>query len=129
MSNLIATKRVDLLAPYLALDQGPKVMAECELLSTSLSPLGGGWVCEQGIGIVEVRGGVYAVSGYDDSDGDGMEDYGHPASSISLVVHLSVLRQLPHPHVLSAQSPPSTTSFNITSFPPHSSPIPIHEQS
>jgi len=28
MSNLIATKRVDLLAPYLALDQGPKVMAE-----------------------------------------------------------------------------------------------------
>jgi hypothetical protein len=32
MSNLIATKRVDLLAPYLALDQGTKVQAECESL-------------------------------------------------------------------------------------------------
>jgi hypothetical protein len=32
MSNLIATKRVDLLAPYLALDQGPRVQAECEYL-------------------------------------------------------------------------------------------------
>ena len=30
MSNLIATKRVDLLAPYLALDQGSLVQAECE---------------------------------------------------------------------------------------------------
>lgn len=30
MSNLIATKRVDLLAPYLALDQGTRVQAECE---------------------------------------------------------------------------------------------------
>ena len=30
MSNLIATKRVDLLAPYLALDQGSRVQAECE---------------------------------------------------------------------------------------------------
>jgi len=28
MSNIIATKRVDLLAPYLALDQGPRVQAE-----------------------------------------------------------------------------------------------------
>jgi len=35
MSNLIATKRVDLLAPYLALDQGPKVMAECESFPSS----------------------------------------------------------------------------------------------
>lgn len=35
MSNLIATKRVDLLAPYLALDQGPKVMAECEFFITA----------------------------------------------------------------------------------------------
>jgi len=32
MSNLIATKRVDLLAPYLELDQGEKVQAECESL-------------------------------------------------------------------------------------------------
>ena len=32
MSNLIATKRVDLLAPYLELDQGEKVQAECEFL-------------------------------------------------------------------------------------------------
>ena len=32
MSNLIATKRVDLLAPYLALDQGSRVQAECEFL-------------------------------------------------------------------------------------------------
>lgn len=31
MSNIIATKRVDLLAPYLALDQGSRVQAECEL--------------------------------------------------------------------------------------------------
>lgn len=30
MSELIATKRVDLLAPYLSLDQGPKIQAECE---------------------------------------------------------------------------------------------------
>ncbi len=30
MSNLIATKRVDLLAPYLALDQGTRVQAECK---------------------------------------------------------------------------------------------------
>ena len=30
MSHLIATKRVDLLAPYLALDQGSLVQAECE---------------------------------------------------------------------------------------------------
>lgn len=30
MSKLIATKRVDLLAPYLALDQGSRVQAECE---------------------------------------------------------------------------------------------------
>lgn len=30
MSNLIATKRVDLLAPYMALDQGKAVQAECE---------------------------------------------------------------------------------------------------
>jgi hypothetical protein len=66
MSNLIATKRVDLLAPYLALDQGPKVMAECESLSFSLSRVCGGW-CEYGI--VEVRGGVYAVSGYDEGMG------------------------------------------------------------
>jgi hypothetical protein len=44
MSNLIATKRVDLLAPYLALDQGPKVMAECESLSISWLGLYGGWV-------------------------------------------------------------------------------------
>jgi hypothetical protein len=44
MSNLIATKRVDLLAPYLALDQGPKVMAECKSLFISLSRLGIGWV-------------------------------------------------------------------------------------
>lgn len=32
MSQLIATKRVDLLAPYLALDQGSRVQAECECL-------------------------------------------------------------------------------------------------
>jgi hypothetical protein len=31
MSELIATKRVDLLAPYLALDQGKAIQAECEL--------------------------------------------------------------------------------------------------
>lgn len=30
MSNIIATKRVDLLAPYMALDQGSSVQAECE---------------------------------------------------------------------------------------------------
>lgn len=35
MSNLIATKRVDLLAPYMALDQGKAVQAECEFLSRS----------------------------------------------------------------------------------------------
>jgi hypothetical protein len=57
MSNLIATKRVDLLAPYLALDQGPKVMAECESLSISLSRAVwwvAGW-CRYGG--EEVRGG------------------------------------------------------------------------
>jgi hypothetical protein len=36
MSNLIATKRVDLLAPYLALDQGARVQAECESYLTSM---------------------------------------------------------------------------------------------
>lgn len=30
MSNIIPTKRVDLLAPYMALDQGSKIQAECE---------------------------------------------------------------------------------------------------
>jgi hypothetical protein len=35
MSELIATKRVDLLAPYLALDQGSRVQAECELVFPS----------------------------------------------------------------------------------------------
>jgi hypothetical protein len=30
MSNLIATKRVDLLEPYLKLDQGAAIQAECE---------------------------------------------------------------------------------------------------
>lgn len=40
MSNLIATKQSALLAPYLALDQGSKVQAECELDSLSLSFLG-----------------------------------------------------------------------------------------
>jgi hypothetical protein len=76
MSNLIATKRVDLLAPYLALDQGPKVMAECE----SFSSLCLGWVLggrcawdSSGTGRC-LRG-----FGYDDGVGKGMEDYGHPA--------------------------------------------------
>ena len=50
MSNLIATKRVDLLAPYLALDQGPKVMAECE--SESLLPF---VLCRKRVRIVEVN--------------------------------------------------------------------------
>lgn len=35
MSTLIATKRVDLLAPYMALDQGKAVQAECEFLIRS----------------------------------------------------------------------------------------------
>lgn len=46
MSNLIATKRVDLLAPYLALDQGSRVQAECELAVFPLrlgTPLKGDW--------------------------------------------------------------------------------------
>ena len=38
MSNLIATKRVDLLAPYLALDQGSRVQAECEYSLPSYHP-------------------------------------------------------------------------------------------
>ena len=74
MSNLIATKRVDLLAPYLALDQGPKVMAECESFSISFSA--GLWV--GGVyGIVEEQGGVYAVLGM--TRARVWEDYGHPA--------------------------------------------------
>jgi hypothetical protein len=34
MSTLIAIKKVDLLAPYLALDQGSRVQAECECYMT-----------------------------------------------------------------------------------------------
>jgi len=100
MSNLIATKRVDLLAPYLALDQGPKVMAECESFLSSLSRVVGGVY-----GIVEEQGGVYAVLGM--TRASVWEDYGHPASLRSLVVHPSVLRQLPHPqtHLPNIHSP------------------------
>ena len=37
MSTVIATKRADLLAPYLALDQGSSIIAECEFSHSSQS--------------------------------------------------------------------------------------------
>jgi hypothetical protein len=57
MSNLIATKRVDLLAPYLELDQGEKVQAECKFLF--LNEVGGAllrapWVGGRGWMIISI---------------------------------------------------------------------------
>ena len=39
MTNIIAIKRVDLLAPYLALDQGSRVQAECEFIASHVGSI------------------------------------------------------------------------------------------